>query len=609
MYTIYSMRNKFKIFRKIDAFSLVEIMIAVTVIALLLVAVLKMFASLSKGALMAKFKTVATNLAQEKIEVYKNYSYDELVTGTTTDNVTIGDKVYTRSVDVSYIVESSGVMIASTTDQNIKKLNVVVRWTDGGQAKNFSLDNFFANPGVPVMTGSIEGKITKYGTSTIVDDATVTVVYPPGVYYSAISSGATVNYTLTNMENGTYTLSVSKRTYLTAYSGAITISNGSSFTGANIAITLVSVGVVAGNTYQSGGAIEEAAIVSVNDNVSVETTSASGTGYYIISDVKTGVWTLTASKSNTYGTRSDITISAGVTLTGRNITLNQTNSVGRVLGNVKDDTAANVQNVTLSCNDGVSGSTLSNSSGNYTLLNTGLGTWTVTASKNNYVSGTNAITLLNNGETLSGINFIITRVGKISGTVVDSVTSAIANINVTATDPLSGGTVLGVGTSNSSGNFTINNVAVGTNYMVEPVVGSQYNSSPSSVTGVTITQGNITSVGSFILTSVTGTISGNVYNSSGRLINTGVLITAASSSAAVSPTTTPTLNASFRSGTSIFYSALSNYSGFYSVTVMQGVTYTVYGQYVTTTNNIATTKTSTLTNISVGSTNANFTFP
>ncbi len=121
-------------------FSQVEIIITILVISIVILGVITTFSTIGRGLITGKTRTIANNLAQEKIEILKNVSYSRLLVTSQTDldtygydntnteyaseTLNVGDANYTRRTTV-WKAEESGTTISTmsptATDQGIKK--------------------------------------------------------------------------------------------------------------------------------------------------------------------------------------------------------------------------------------------------------------------------------------------------------------------------------------------------------------------------------------------------------------------------------------------------------------------------------------------------------
>lgn len=112
------------------SFSLLEVMIAVFVLVLGILAVIQAFPISINIRGEAKRKTIASHLAQDKIEEIQSYTYNNIDVGTTTEDYgTISDfESYKRVTSVKYnYLEGSGLKKA-TSDQGLKKIKVEIYW-------------------------------------------------------------------------------------------------------------------------------------------------------------------------------------------------------------------------------------------------------------------------------------------------------------------------------------------------------------------------------------------------------------------------------------------------------------------------------------------------
>ncbi|MDO8734530.1 MAG: hypothetical protein Q7K21_05180 [Elusimicrobiota bacterium] len=160
-------------------FSQVEIVITILIVSIVILGVITTFSSIGKGLITGKTRTIANNLAQEKIEVLKNVSYSRLLTTSqddlttygydttntdyTTETLNVGDANYTRRTTV-WKAEESGTEISTmsptATDQGIKKIKIEIIWTENNEQKSLVLYNLRDDPNRTTMSGKIYGIIT-----------------------------------------------------------------------------------------------------------------------------------------------------------------------------------------------------------------------------------------------------------------------------------------------------------------------------------------------------------------------------------------------------------------------------------------------------------------
>ena len=160
--------------------TLVELMIATAIISVGILGLIGTFAGIQKGIQVTKEKTLANNLAQERVEALKNISYYRLLvtTQTATDNnfspamtydaaphgveiVNVGGINFQRRVHVRKVSENaSGNLVAqawNAADTGLKEVMIYVIWRSGGDWKKVELRNLRDNPDRQVLSASFTG--------------------------------------------------------------------------------------------------------------------------------------------------------------------------------------------------------------------------------------------------------------------------------------------------------------------------------------------------------------------------------------------------------------------------------------------------------------------
>ena len=201
------MKNKsnfiYKIFlnkiRNISGFSQVEIMVTILVISIVILGVITTFGTIGKGLITSKTRTIANNLAQEKVESLKNYSYARLLITSYSDLATygydntnteyqpetlrVGDATFRRYTTVWRAREEvvgGDTMISTMTptasDEGIKKIKVEIKWNEGNEEKTLSLYNLRDDPNRATLGGVVYGFITTTGTAVGISGASVEIL-------------------------------------------------------------------------------------------------------------------------------------------------------------------------------------------------------------------------------------------------------------------------------------------------------------------------------------------------------------------------------------------------------------------------------------------------
>ncbi len=223
-----------------SGFSLMESVIATAIIGIFFVSAVSVFNVIGKAIMTARTRTVATNLAQEKIESLKNADYSRLRVTTAADHashgydntfyppekgILVGDISYDRRILVQRIRENTlgklEEVLPEAGDTGIKKITVTVTWTQGGKLRMFSLSNVREDKDRRPLDGSISGTVQEQGTMAPVAGAKVAVVNNLNWNTLTDSSG---NYTL-KVPTGTYKVNVTKHGYWPYTSPDLTVTS------------------------------------------------------------------------------------------------------------------------------------------------------------------------------------------------------------------------------------------------------------------------------------------------------------------------------------------------------------------------------------------------
>ncbi|MCX7957300.1 MAG: carboxypeptidase regulatory-like domain-containing protein [Endomicrobia bacterium] len=239
--------------------------------------------------------------------------------------------------------------------------------------------------------------------------------------------------------------------------------------------------------------------------------------------------------------------------------------------------------------------TFTNSAGFYFFANS-TGIYSVEANPKNlnqlYISLTRENVEVRQAQITSGINFVLSQGGRVTGFVTRDRVNPLAGIVMIAKTPQE--FVYGEDVSDINGRFYISNLSTGT-YYIKPVLSARETALPS-VSTVTVSAGVTVHSGTFTIVGTMGKISGKV-TVGGQRISTGVLIIATTTTITSPP------NLSNATLTSAAYFLASSYeNGTYNVEVIGSTTtrYNVYAYYTTyTSTGIPNVTSKTRTNILV----------
>jgi prepilin-type N-terminal cleavage/methylation domain-containing protein len=221
--------------RKRGGVTLVELMIAIAILTIGVTGLVQTFSIIQKALQLSKNRTLASNLAQEKMQILKQMTYYNVVVTTdpehnTTDfpgqsidfdpgyfppeYVTEGGVVYTRYTYVQVVREDSGEIQAlapSIPDTGMKRIIVTVMWGGAaGDKRKVTLRTILANPETVMSNVVFNGKV-KTPLSVGIPGALVSVVEGAGW---SDTTNATGDYNI-SANPGTYTLMASARGYYT----------------------------------------------------------------------------------------------------------------------------------------------------------------------------------------------------------------------------------------------------------------------------------------------------------------------------------------------------------------------------------------------------------
>ncbi len=103
--------------RKANGFTLVELLIALFILTVVLLAISSMVYSIMRSTSSSRETSVATNLMQDKMETLKNMNLATLAPGT--DTVTAGSLTYNRQWSI-------------TTAGNVRTITITITWNSQG---------------------------------------------------------------------------------------------------------------------------------------------------------------------------------------------------------------------------------------------------------------------------------------------------------------------------------------------------------------------------------------------------------------------------------------------------------------------------------------------
>lgn len=252
--------------RRAPGFTLIEVIIAAAIFSIGVLGFFNSFNFIGRAIQATRGQTLATNLAQERIEDLKNNSYYALQVTTITTTNTEFDPVLIYSngaygpvtsavgginftiaarVDFAAVVANQvSTQPYTDPDPGMKQIVVYVVWKDGRKWKKFSLTNLIENPNVAPQTASFAGAVTIAGGGNL-GGAKVNTLEVPSLQSFANASGA---YSF-SVSPGTYTLYCSSEGYYANVSTSLVVNAGGSVT-QNFTLTKIATGTVTGEVWK-----------------------------------------------------------------------------------------------------------------------------------------------------------------------------------------------------------------------------------------------------------------------------------------------------------------------------------------------------------------------
>ncbi|MCG3205474.1 MAG: hypothetical protein KCHDKBKB_02195 [Elusimicrobia bacterium] len=231
---IHFMRQVSEINQSTSGTTLVELMVAVAILGIVSIGLVGVFGNLGKATQTSKNRTLAANLAQEKMQILKEQIFDKVLVTTSTaylydfdppipydtgyyppEPILEGGIRFTRYTFVEVTDENSGglVYLGAVPDSGMKAITVTAVWTQGTEIKKIQINNILGNINMRMNNAIVSGQVTNSATSTGIQGALITMAENVGYQDFSDASG---NY-LINLLPGTYTMSVTASGYFPSY--------------------------------------------------------------------------------------------------------------------------------------------------------------------------------------------------------------------------------------------------------------------------------------------------------------------------------------------------------------------------------------------------------
>ena len=247
--------------------TLVEIMVAMVIMTIGVLGMIGAFKFFNVGVQSAKTRSLANNIAQERIEYLKNKSYYRILVSTQTDppdanfappmvydhapngeeTVNVGGINFKRRVLIRKVnTDADGDLQEVGWDQpdtGLKQITVYVVWYERGEWRKLELRNLRENPNRVNSDCTISGTVTSGGGA--LGGVVVRAQENPSYYGETDSNG---NYSF-SIVPGSYSLLATKDYYFSSVRPAFSLAAGADATGKDFSLTAMNTGAIYGYAY------------------------------------------------------------------------------------------------------------------------------------------------------------------------------------------------------------------------------------------------------------------------------------------------------------------------------------------------------------------------
>jgi|ADGO01.1.fsa_nt_gi prepilin-type N-terminal cleavage/methylation domain len=121
-------------------FSLAELMVTLVVVGVVVSSISLLLVTIQRGQRETAYMEMATRAAQRQIEVLRNNQYNQLVPGL--------DLTFTDELPDTLPGPKSGVIVVTEPTPGLRRVDVTVTYTNGGQQKSVKLSSLIGVLGV-----------------------------------------------------------------------------------------------------------------------------------------------------------------------------------------------------------------------------------------------------------------------------------------------------------------------------------------------------------------------------------------------------------------------------------------------------------------------------
>jgi len=222
-------------------FTITELMVSVVIVSIVMFVIVETFGSMQKAIQFSKDRAIATNLAQEKIQIIREKLYYKVIPSTSIayinefnppvpydtlyfppETILEAGVYYKRYTYILPVIESGGVITElppQTPDTGMKKITVTVVWERKGEKKKVQISTIYTNRDTVMSNAVITGIVRDKSNYNPIPNALINIVEYMGLRDVSDNNG---NYRI-NIVPGNYTIYVEARGYF-PYLGTFSIS-------------------------------------------------------------------------------------------------------------------------------------------------------------------------------------------------------------------------------------------------------------------------------------------------------------------------------------------------------------------------------------------------
>jgi type II secretory pathway pseudopilin PulG len=253
--------------------TLIELLVMSVIASLVALTVIQGFSGISRGIIASRFKSLATQLAHEKMQSLKSTSYYRLRVSSHTlvpsalsgltpsvwsdpSNYPPTESVINGIPFTSYTIvermkkkadETLELKAWNSVDTGLKQISLAIVWKERGEWKKIQLTNLLENPDRKQADGDFVGRVTDTSTTLPLQDVMVDIAENSSLHAVTEASG---DYRL-GTQIGTYTLRASKKGYFTKIIENNVITSTTTQVTVDFTLSAMSSGTVSGTVWQN----------------------------------------------------------------------------------------------------------------------------------------------------------------------------------------------------------------------------------------------------------------------------------------------------------------------------------------------------------------------